>query len=92
MDLYQAMRTCRALRDLYLPLWQEYEKETMRASAGLTGDAAAKRDRTLAAADHLAEHFDVSPVVAVFCFDARRMAIHPAVQNMAFGDHFGGEL
>ncbi len=31
----------RALRDLYLPLWQDYQKENMRASAGLTGDAAA---------------------------------------------------
>jgi len=88
----------RALRDLYLPLWQEYQKEHMRASAGLTGDAADKRDRMLAAADHLAAHLDVSPVIAVFCFDARRMAItdeglgrpsvvggasiYPAVQNL----------
>ena len=70
----------------------------MRAAAALTGDAAAKRDRMLAAADHLAEHLDVSPVIAVFCFDARRMAItdaglgrpsvvggasvYPAVQNL----------
>ena len=88
----------RALRELYLPLWREYEKEYMRASAGLAGDAARKRDRMLGAATHLAEHFDVSPVVAVFVFDARRMAItdeglgrpsvvggasiYPAVQNL----------
>ena len=88
----------RALRDLYLPLWQEYSKEYMRASAGLTGDAAARRDRMLGAADHLAEHLDVSPVHVVFVFDVRRMAItdeglgrpsvvggasiYPAVQNL----------
>jgi len=65
----------RALRDLYLPLWRAYEKEYMEASRGLTGDAAARRDRMLGAATHLAEHLDVSPVIAVFCFDPRRMAI-----------------
>lgn len=88
----------RALRDLYLPLWQDYSKEYMRASAGLTGDAAARRDRMLDAANHLAEHFDVSPVQVVFVFDVRRMSItddglgrptvvggasiYPAVQNL----------
>jgi nitroreductase len=88
----------RALRDLYLPLWQEYSKEYMEASKGLTGDAAAKRDRMLGAATHLAEHLEVSPAIAVFVFDVRRMAItddglgrpsvvggasiYPAVQNL----------
>jgi nitroreductase len=88
----------RALRDLYLPLWQDYSKEYMRASAGLTGDAAARRDRMLDAANHLAEHLDVSPVQVVFVFDVRRMSItddglgrptvvggasiYPAVQNL----------
>ena len=88
----------RSLRELYVPLWQEYSKEYMRASAGLTGDAAGKRDRMLGAANHLAEHLDTSPVIVVFCFDARRMAItdeglgrpsvvggasiYPAVQNL----------
>jgi len=88
----------RALRDLYRPLWKAYQEEYREASAGLSGEAAARRDRMLAAADHLAEHLDVSPVVAVFVFDARRMAItdeglgrpsivggasvYPAVQNL----------
>jgi len=88
----------RTLRDLYLPLWQEYSKEYMRVSAGLTGDAATKRDRMLAAANHLGEHLDVSPVIVVFVFDVRRMSItddglgrpsvvggasiYPAVQNL----------
>ena len=88
----------RALRDLYLPLWQDYSKEYMRASAGLTGDSAARRDRMLDAANHLAENFEVSPVHVVFVFDVRRMSItdeglgrptvvggasiYPAVQNL----------
>jgi nitroreductase len=88
----------RALRDLYLPLWQDYSKEYMRVSAGLTGEAAAKRDRMLDAANHLGEHLDVSPVIVVFAFDVRRMSItddglgrpsvvggasiYPAVQNL----------
>jgi nitroreductase len=88
----------RALRELYLPLWQEYSKEYMRVSAGLTGDAASKRDRMLDAANHLGEHLDVSPVIVVFVFDVRRMSItddglgrpsvvggasiYPAVQNL----------
>jgi nitroreductase len=88
----------RALRDLYRPLWEAYRKEYMEASAGLTGEAAGKRDRMLGAATHLADHFDVSPVIAVFVFDVRRMAItddalgrpsvvggasiYPAVQNL----------
>jgi nitroreductase len=88
----------RALRDLYEPLWDRYAEEYRGASGGLTGDAAARRDRMLAAADHLARHLDRSPVVVVFCFDPRRLAItdaelgrpsvvgggsvYPAVQNL----------
>jgi nitroreductase len=88
----------RALRELYLPLWEGYRKEYLESSAGLEGDAARRRDRMLAAADHLARHLDVSPVTCVFCFDPRRMAItdaglgrpsvvggasvYPAVQNL----------
>jgi nitroreductase len=88
----------RALRDLYLPLWEEYQAHYRSESAGLRGEAAARRDRLLAAADHLARHMDRSPVIAVFCFDPRRLAItdaelerasvvgdasrYPAVQNV----------
>jgi nitroreductase len=88
----------RALRDLYLPLWNGYRAEYLAGSAGLTGDAVVRRDRMLAAADHLARHLDVSPAIVVFCFDPRRLAItdgalgrpsvvggasiYPAVQNL----------
>jgi nitroreductase len=87
-----------ALRDLYLPLWLAYRKTYLAASGDLAGEEAARRDRMLAAADHLAHHLDVSPVIAVFCFDPRRLAItdgdlgrpsvvggasvYPAVQNL----------
>ena len=88
----------RALRDLYLPQWEAYQEEYRKASAGLEGELAARRDRMLAAADHLARNLERSPVIAVFCFDPRRMAItddalgrpsvvggasvYPAVQNL----------
>jgi nitroreductase len=87
----------RALRDLYLPLWEEYRAH-YRGDAGLRPDALARRERMLAAADHLARHLDVSPAIAVFCFDPRLLAItdedlprpsvvggaslYPAVQNL----------
>src|SRR5690606_18302923 len=56
----------RALRDLYLPLWQAYQPRYREWSAGVGGEAAAERDRLLPAADDFARHFDVSPVIAVF--------------------------
>jgi nitroreductase len=88
----------RALRDLYVPHWEAYQAEYRKASAGATGELADQRDRMLAAADHLARHLERSPVIVVFCFDPRRMAItdeglgrpsvvggasvYPAVQNL----------
>lgn len=89
----------RALRDLYLPIWQAYRANYRRdEAAGLSERALAKRERMLEAADHLARHLDVSPVIAVFCFDPRLLAvtdanlgrtpvvgggsIYPAVQNL----------
>jgi len=88
----------RALRELYEPLWRRYAKTYRTATAELDGDAAARRDRMMAAADHLARHFDRSPVIAVFCFRPDLLAItdaglgrasvvggasiYPAVQNL----------
>jgi len=88
----------RALRDLYEPLWQRYAKTYRAATGELEGEAAVRRDRMIAAADHLARHFDRSPVVAVFCFRPDLLAItdaklgrpsvvggasiYPAVQNL----------
>jgi nitroreductase len=88
----------RALRDLYQPLWERYAKSYRVATAELEGEAAARRDRMIAAADHLARHLDRSPVIAVFCFRPDLLAvtdahlgrvsvvggasIYPAVQNL----------
>lgn len=88
-----------ALRDLYLPLWEQYRAHYRSGeAAGLSERALAKRERMLEAADHLARHLDRSPVIAVFCFDPRLLAvtdaglgrppvvgggsIYPAVQNL----------
>jgi len=88
----------RALRDLYEPLWRRYVEGYRVATAELEGDAALRRDRMIAAANHLAQHLDRSPVIAVFCFrpdllaitDARLgrasvvggASLYPAVQNL----------
>jgi len=88
----------RALRELYEPLWQKYVGGYRVATAELEGDAAVRRDRMIAAADHLARHLDRSPVIAVFCFRPDLLAItdaklgrvsvvggaslYPAVQNL----------
>jgi len=88
----------RALRDLYEPLWRRYVKGYRVATAELEGDAAVRRDRMIAAADHLAQYLDRSPVIVVFCFRPDLLAItdaklgrasvvggaslYPAVQNL----------
>jgi nitroreductase len=86
-----------ALGRLYSAAWYAYA-ESYRA---LTRDApaAAQREgeKMLAAGNHLADHFAATPVLLVFCFDPRQMAItdarlprvsvvggasiYPAVQN-----------
>ncbi len=87
----------RQLQKLYIGPWQEYAKDHRAGLEGLPPEALAKQERMMAAADHLAEHLHEAPVILVFCFDARRMAItdtglsrpsvvgggsvYPAVQN-----------
>jgi nitroreductase len=87
-----------SLADIYKPLWTDFAKLYARQIAALPDDQAAAMRRTLAAGDHLADHLQDAPMIAVFCFDARRMAItdagldrvsvigggsiYPAVQNL----------
>jgi nitroreductase len=89
--------TRKALGDLYRPEWAAYSKGARRALERLEGDALAKQQRMLKAADHLGEHFGEAPVTLVFCFNPEYMAItdsqlprpsvvgggsvYPAVQN-----------
>jgi nitroreductase len=87
----------KALGDLYRPQWASYSKGARRGLERLSGEARAKQERMLAAADHLGEHFGEAPVILVFCFNPQTMAItdadlprpsvvgggsvYPAVQN-----------
>ena len=87
----------RAIGDLYRPQWQSYRGPAWRAVESMQGEARAKRERMLAASDHLGEHMGDAPVLLVFCFNPQRMAItdsdlprpsvvgggsvYPAVQN-----------
>jgi nitroreductase len=86
-----------ALGDLYRPEWRRYGAGARTVLDRLTGDARARQERMLAAADHLGEHFGDAPVILVFCFNPVQMAItdadlgrpsvvgggsvYPAVQN-----------
>jgi nitroreductase len=89
--------TKRRLGELYLARWRDYAAAG-RAQLGALPDAARARSvRTFAAGDYLAEHWPEVPVVLVFCFDPRGLAItdrelprpsvvgggslYPAVQN-----------
>lgn len=52
--------TRRALRDLYLPLWEQYASRA-------TGRPGAPMPRLLANADHMAHQLDCVPVLVVVC-------------------------
>ena len=65
----------KGLRDLYKPEWDKYAQVYENSIGHLEGAARAKEERTLAAATELAEHFDRSPVILIFCFNTREMAI-----------------
>ncbi|MFK7912969.1 MAG: nitroreductase family protein [Pseudomonadales bacterium] len=86
-----------ALGDLYRPLWADYAQGARAGLERLQGEALAKRERMLKAADHLGEHLGAAPVILLFCFNPSHMAItdadlgrpsvvgggsvYPAVQN-----------
>lgn len=86
-----------ALGNLYRPEWERYSAGVRRSMQALSGDALARQQRMLAAADRLGAHFGEAPVILVFCFNPERMAItdadlgrptvvgggsvYPAVQN-----------
>jgi nitroreductase len=90
--------TKRHLRDLYKAPWERYARGQRRALEQLPADSRARGERALRAADHLAEHLDAAPVIAVFCFNPELLAItdaslgrpsvvgggslYPAVQNL----------
>jgi nitroreductase len=86
------------LGELYKPRWERYAAMHRKGLADLEGEALAKQERMLAAADHLGEHLALAPVILVVCFNPKLMAItdadldrpsvvgggsvYPAVQNL----------
>lgn len=70
--------TRRALQALYRPLWDAYAAGHRARLAGAPSEALERQERMLRAADHLAHHLHEAPVILVFCFDPRAMAITDA--------------
>jgi nitroreductase len=89
--------TKRALGSLYAARWSAYSAQHMAGLASAPEALRAKNERMLDAGNYLAEHFHEAPVVLVFCFNPKAMAItdarlgrisvvgggsiYPAVQN-----------
>lgn len=87
----------RRLQELYLGPWQEYSKGHRAQLANVPAELRATQERMLSAADHLAQNYHLAPVILVFCFNPKLMAItdakldrpsivggasvYPAVQN-----------
>src|ERR1700724_4917660 len=66
----------------YAEIWPTFSK-TYRASipANMPEDARKRMLGTIAAGDYLAQHFGETPVIAIFCFNPKEMAITDAKQN-----------
>src|SRR6202035_4683190 len=66
----------------YSEVWTTFSK-MYRSSipADMPEDARKRMLGTIAAGDYLANHFGETPVVAIFCFDPKQMAITDAKQN-----------
>ena len=70
------------LGELYSERWSAFSKIYRNAlTADMTEDARKRMLRTLAAGDYLGEHFGATPVVVIFCFNPKEMAITDAKQN-----------
>ena len=89
----------RRLGDHYRKRWEVFSKSYRAAfPADVPPEVRKRNERMLAASDYLTEHFGESPVIAIFCFDPKGLAvtdanlqrvsvvgggsIYPAVQNL----------
>lgn len=86
-----------ALGRLYAEAWYAYVATYRELTQSAPESVRAEGERMLASGNHLADHFAEAPVLLVFCFDPRQMAItdaglarvsvvggasiYPAVQN-----------
>ncbi len=68
------------LGKLYNERWIAYTKQRA-IPASAPADVRARAERTVAAGDYLGAHFGETPVVAVFCFNPKNMAITDAKQE-----------
>ena len=67
---------------LYNERWIAYSKQYRGAiQASAPAEVRARAERTLAAGDYLGAHFGETPVVAMFCFNPKNMAITDAKQE-----------
>lgn len=64
--------------DLYRPQWQKYGANARVGLEQLEGEARGKRERMLDACDYLGENMGQAPVLLVFCFNPKFMAITDA--------------
>jgi nitroreductase len=90
--------TKKKLGDLYASLWAGFAQGYAARLEGLPEEEVAREQRTIEAGNYLADHFHEAPVIAVFCFNPKMMAItdikqprvsvvgggsvYPAVQNL----------
>jgi nitroreductase len=63
---------------LYAERWAAYATQHRKLVADAPEGVRERTERMLAAGDHLAEHFGETPVVLVFCFNPKNMAITDA--------------
>jgi nitroreductase len=66
------------LGELYAGSWKNFAKGYEARLTGLPEADRAREARTLAAANHLGDHFGEAPAIAVFCFNPKFMAITDA--------------
>jgi len=67
-----------ALGALYSERWKAYSAQHMEQLKDAPEAVVAKTEKMLGAGDHLADHFAETPVVLVFCFNPKIMAITDA--------------
>lgn len=86
------------LGKLYKTRWDDYAVMHRKMGSGLSDDARAADERTLAAGDYLADHMGEIPVLVIVCFNPKYLAvtdaaldrvsvvgggsIYPAVENL----------
>jgi nitroreductase len=71
----------RRLGELYSGRWLAYSKQHMAQLEGAPEALRARTERMLDAGNYLAEHFADTPVVLVFCFNPKLMAITDLAQG-----------